>query len=226
LLSRVVEAKKMSSSKVLSQFAWTEVAHPVGSEQFVDKYLREQEEESPEGKKLRELEQQHQAAVQQAYNNGYAQGESAGSQRGLEEARRVEAQLSAAVAALANHRQVVYEQAKGQLVELAFAIADKIASSRGIAERNTVIETVEHCIAEILDKTRMRIKVNPAEIEFVKQRFDEIVKVNDAAATALVEADNRVSLGGCIIETDSGSADARIESQLRMLHDRLIALEQ
>lgn len=215
----------MSSSNVYSHFAWTEEAHPVGSEQFVDEYLRQREEDSPDGQQLRQLEQQHQAEVQKARQNGYAQGEAVGLQRGLDEARRVEAQLAAAINALLGFRQTVYEEAKAQLVELAFAIADKITATRGIAERDTVIETINRCIAEILDKTRMRIRVNPAELDFVKQRFDELVKNNEAATAAVVESDNRVSAGGCIIETDSGSADARIESQLRMLREKLITLE-
>jgi flagellar assembly protein FliH len=215
----------MSSSNVYSDFAWTEKAHPVGSEQFVDQYLRQREEESSEGQQLKQLEQQHQAEVQQTRQSGYAQGEAVGLQRGLDETRRVEAQLAAAINALLSFRQTVYEQAKVQLVELAFAIADKITAARAVAERDTVIETIDRCIGEILDKTRMKIRVNPAELDFVKQRFDELVKSNEAAAAAVVESDNRVSVGGCIIETDSGSADARIESQLRMLREKLIALE-
>jgi flagellar assembly protein FliH len=215
----------MSSSNVYSKFAWTEEAQPVGSEQFIDQYLHQREEDSDEGQHLKQLQQQQQAEVQQALQNGLAQGEAIGLQRGLDEARRVEAQLAAAVDALLSFRQTVYEEAKSQLVELAFAIADKITTARGIAERDTVIETINRCIGEILDKTRMKIRVNPTELDFVKQRFDELVKSNEAAAAAVVEADNRVSAGGCIIETDSGSADARIESQLRMLREKLITLE-
>jgi flagellar assembly protein FliH len=215
----------MSSSNVYSHFAWTEEAQPIGSEQFVDRYLRQREADSSEGQQLRQLEQQHQAEVQQALQNGYAQGETAGLQRGLDETRRVEAQLAAAINALLSFRQTVYEQAKAQLMELAFAIADKITAARAVTEHDTVIETIDRCIGEILDKTRMKIRVNPAELDFVKQRFDELVKSNEAAAAAIVEADNRVSVGGCIIETDSGSADARIESQLRMLREKLITLE-
>ena len=215
----------MSSSNVYSDFAWTEEAYPVGSEQFIDQYLRQREKDSPEGQQLKQLEQQHQAEVQQVLQKGYAQGEAVGLQRGLDETRRVEAQLAAAINALLSFRQTVYEQAKAQLVELAFAIADKITAARAVAEPDTVIETINRCIGEILDKTRMKIRVNPAELDFVRQRFDELVKSNEAAAAALIESDNRVSAGGCIIETDSGSADARIESQLRLLREKLIALE-
>jgi flagellar assembly protein FliH len=215
----------MSSSKVYSRFAWTDDAHPVGSEQFVDQFLRQREEESSEGQRIKQLEQRHQAELDQAYQNGYAKGEAVGLQRGTDEARRVEAQLAAAVNALLSFRQTLFEQAKPQLLELAFAIADKITAARGIAEHSTVMETIDRCIGEILDKTRMKIRVNPAELEFVKERFDKLVKSNEAAAAAVVESDNRVSAGGCMIETDSGSADARIESQLRMLREKLIALE-
>lgn len=215
----------MSSSRVYSRFSWEEEAHPVGSEQFVDQFLRQREEASSEGQKQKLLQQQQQAEVQQAYQNGYAQGEAAGLQRGLNETRRVEQQLAASIKALVEYRQTVYETAKAQLLELAFAIADKITASRGAAERDTVIETINRCIAEILDKSQMKIKLNPNEVAFVKQRFDDVVAKHDAAANAVVEGDARVLPGGCIIETDSGSADARIESQLRLLHDKLLSLE-
>lgn len=215
----------MSSSNVYSRFAWTKEAHPVGSEQFVDQFLRQREKDSPEGQQLEQLKQQHHTEVQQALQNGYAQGEAIGLQHGLDEVRRVEAQLAAAINALLGFRQTVYEEAKSRLLELAFAIADKITTARAVAERDTVIETIDHCIGEMLDKTRMKIRVSPAEFDFVKQRFDELIKNNEAAAAAIVESDNRVSAGGCIIETDSGSADARIESQLRMLREKLITLE-
>jgi flagellar assembly protein FliH len=215
----------MSSSKVYSQFSWTKDAHPVGNEHFVEEYLRKREEESSEGQQLRLLEQKHQAELQQAHQNGYAQGEAIGLQRGMDEARRVEGQLAATVGALLTYRNNLYEQASAQMTELAFAIADRVALARGVAERDTVIETINRCIAEILDKTKMRIKVNPAELKYVQQRFEAIVAQNDAAASAVIEADSRVSPGSCIIETDSGSADARIESQLRQLHEKLIAQE-
>jgi flagellar assembly protein FliH len=215
----------MSSSKVYSRFTWTEDAHPVGDERFIDQFLRQRAEESSEGQLIKQLEQQHQAELEQAFQNGYAKGESVGLKRGMDEARRVEAQLAATYNSLLSFRQTIYEQAKPQLVELALAIANKITTARGAVEHNTVIETIDRCIGEILDKTRMKIRVNPAELDFVKQRFDELVKRNEAAEAAVVESDNRVSAGGCIIETDSGSADARIESQLRMFHEKLIALE-
>ncbi len=215
----------MSSSNVYSHFSWTEEAQPIGSEEFIDQYLRQREQASPEGQRLKHIEQQRQAELQQAHRNGYAQGEAAGLQRGLDEARRVEAQLAAAIKALHDFRATAYQQAVAQLLDLTFAVADKITAARAVAERDTVLETINRCIGEILDKTRMKIKVSPADFEFVKQRFDDLVKKNESAASAVVESDTRVSTGGCIIETDSGSADARIESQLQVLREKLVVLE-
>lgn len=215
----------MSSSKVISRFALTDEAHPVGSEEFVVQFYRERDEQSPAVQKLRQLAQQQEVAAKQVFQNGYAEGQAAGLQQGLAEARRVEAQLAATISALVSHRETVYQQAKTQLLELAFAIADKITASRAVVESDTVMETINRCIAEILDKTHLRIRVHPEQCEFVKSKVDELSQSHDAIAVTTVEPDSRVSVGGCVIETDSGCADARIESQLRMLRDKLIALE-
>jgi flagellar biosynthesis/type III secretory pathway protein FliH len=39
------------------------------------------------------------------------------------------------------------------------------------------------------------------------------------------EADSRISFGGCVVDTDSGTADGRIESQLQMLKAELTKIE-
>ncbi len=216
----------MSSSNVFSHFSWAAEAHPVGSEEFIQHFYRDKEENSSEGLKLKQLQEQHQVEVQKAYQNGYAQGEAAGLQKGLAEARHVESQLAAAINALLAYQQSVYEQARTQLLEMSFALADKITSARAVAEQDTVVGTINRCVAEILDKTRIKIKVSPEQYDFVKSKLGELIRNNESISAAVVECDSRVSLGGCIIETDSGSADARIECQLNMLRDKLIALEQ
>ena len=216
----------MSSSKIISQFALAEDKFPVGSDEFVSRFLREREEQSSEGLRLKRMEERHQVELQQAYQNGFVQGEATGLQRGQSEARRVEAQLSNVISELVGYRQRLFEQSKTRLLELALTIANKITEARAVTEKETVLDTITRCIAEILDKTRIKVKVSPGELEFVKTHFDALVKSNEAIAAAVVESDPRVSAGGCIIETDYGSADARLESQMQFLKEKLLALEQ
>lgn len=216
----------MSLSNVISQFALDAESYPVGSQEFIDRFYREKKERTPQERKLKELEEKCQADAQQAFQNGYAQGQAAGLRQGMIEAQRIQAQLNSVITELVNYKHTIYEQSKAQLLELAFAVADKITSARAATEQQAVIESINRCIAEILDKTRIRVKVNPTQYEYVKSALAELTRANESISVATVEADTRVSIGGCIIETDSGSADARIESEMQALKEKLLALEQ
>jgi len=214
----------MSLSNVISQFALDVESYPVGSQEFVDRFYREKKERTPQERKIKELEEKCQADVQQAFQNGYAQGQAAGLRQGMIEAQRIQAQLNSVMTELVNYQHTIYEQSKAQLLELAFAVADKITSARAATEQDAVIESINRCIAEILDKTRIRVKVNPTQYEYVKGALAELTRANESISVATVEADTRVSIGGCIIDTDSGSADARIESEMQALKEKLLAL--
>ncbi len=214
----------MSSSKVLSLVQFTESPVPVGSREFIDRFRKEQEESSPEGQKLRKLEERHQQELQQAFAKAYAQGEAAGLQKGMARAQQVESELRGAINNLVNYHHKIYEQARLQVFDLSFALADKITAARGEAEQKTVMETIELCIVEFLDKSRLLIKVNPAQVEFVRKQLSEADAVHDSTTHVAVEGDARIGFGGCIVETDSGSADARFETQLEILKTRLLEI--
>lgn len=214
----------MSSSKVLTAVQLAATRVPIGSHEFIERFRREQEESSPEGRRRRELEERHQRELQQTRTSAYQQGEAAGLQKGLAKSQQIENEMRQAITALVNYQKAVYEQARRQTFELAFALADKITSARGETEQQTVIDTINRCISEFLDKSRLVIRVNPAQAEFVRQQLGAVAALNDSTAHVAVETDTRVGPGGCIVETDSGSADARFETQLEILKTRLLEL--
>ena len=214
----------MSSSKVLSSVAMATQRVPIGTSEFIERYQRELEENSSIGQRLKMLEERHQIEIKRAYQRGFADGENAGLQRGLEASRKLESELRQTITTLANYHQTVYQNASSELLEMSFALANKIVSARGEAEKHVVIETINACLREVLDKTRLTVRVNPAQAEFVKNQVQSLGGMNEATAHITVESDSRIQSGGCIIETDSGNADGRLENQLQVLHQKLLDL--
>ena len=212
----------MSSSRVLASAALTSSKVPIGSTEFVERYRRELEENSTVGQRIKQLEERHQIELQQTYRRGFAEGESSGLQRGLAASRQLEDELRQAITALVSYRQTVYRQAETQLFDLAFALANRITTARGETESQVVLDTINACLREVLDKTRLTVRVNPAQASFVKSQIDNLGGVNEAVSHIVVEADGRISAGGCIIETDSGNTDGRIENQLQVLKSKLL----
>jgi flagellar assembly protein FliH len=71
--------------------------------------------------------------------------------------------------------------------------------------------------------------VNPADIEQMRAHRDELLALGDVKTLRVIE-DQRVDRGGVILETDAGSVDAKISTQLtevrKILHivDDLVVL--
>ena len=58
----------------------------------------------------------------------------------------------------------------------------------------------------------LRIRVNPEDRELVDARLVE--RVGEAAASWEVTTDGAITVGGCIVDTECGEVDARLDAQL------------
>ena len=57
------------------------------------------------------------------------------------------------------------------------------------------------------------MRVNPADIERMREHRDELLALGDVKNIRVIE-DQRVDRGGVVVETDGGTIDAKISTQL------------
>ncbi|MFH2056900.1 MAG: FliH/SctL family protein [bacterium] len=215
----------MSSSKVVRRFSFTEQSVPIGNQEYLQRVETERRDASPLEQRFRQLQEQAVRNQQRAYQDGFAAGQKQGLAQGQAEAEKVRQHLQGVAAALEAFREQLYEQSRGELTELAFALADRIIGSRSEREQELVIETVARCVSEILDKAKIKIRVNSRQVDFIKENLESIRALDESISQISIEPDQRVAPGGCIVETDSGTADGRLQSQLEMLRRGLLAQE-
>ena len=60
----------------------------------------------------------------------------------------------------------------------------------------------------------MTVRVNPADIETMREHREQLMSMNDIDNMRVIE-DQRVDRGGVVIETEAGTIDAKISTQLR-----------
>jgi flagellar assembly protein FliH len=66
------------------------------------------------------------------------------------------------------------------------------------------------------------LKVNPKDLDLVREHRKEWVEAVEGMGTLTVEADPAIARGGCVLETDAGDVDARVEERLAMLNTALL----
>lgn len=118
-----------------------------------------------------------------------------------------------------------YEKAFEKLViETAFEVAKKVVQ-REISNETVINENVRIAINKIMGANEVRLKLNPADLDQLTEASKNLIH-GSSFNKIKIESDLRIEQGGCLIETEIGSVDARISTQLgemqKQLEDSLI----
>jgi type III secretion system HrpE/YscL family protein len=119
-------------------------------------------------------------------------------------------------------RDTALAEAERDLLRLAITIAEKIIGHE--IERNST--TLADIIANALRHTRqnemLTVRIHPADLPLVEVQRERLNQMSRARFLDFVP-DPRVSRGGCIIESESGTVDAQLATQLQVLERALLA---
>jgi flagellar biosynthesis/type III secretory pathway protein FliH len=159
--------------------------------------------------------------ARQAYSareQGLAQGI-----RAAEESYRAKlARLDALSASLQQERAEFFSRIEPELVRLAIAIAEKTIQRELETQPDTVLHLLRTALKRIRDREHLRISVNPRDFDQVKQARDDLISAVDGLRKLEIVEDRRVGPGGSLIESPSGTLDARIDTQLDQISQALI----
>jgi flagellar biosynthesis/type III secretory pathway protein FliH len=109
--------------------------------------------------------------------------------------------------------------------EEALHVAAAIAHQAVNRELPNMVDVPLRLVREALElavgSVKLKIRMNPQDVESLRQEVDSLVgKITPAAETEIV-ADVRISPGGCYLETTQGIIDQRIESRLERIVSEL-----
>jgi flagellar assembly protein FliH len=136
----------------------------------------------------------------------------------IEEARRDYAQLCQALTtgleAFESNKRRLLAMAESGLLELALAIGRRVckhdvgaSSEAARANAAALLEMVKH-------ESDLELRLNPADHQTLSTVADELIATTDRRAHVRLVADPGVERGDCILESRSGTIDARVETQL------------
>jgi len=130
--------------------------------------------------------------------------------RGLVEMARIE-------------RHKIIESAEPEIVRLAVYIAERVLNQHVAVDQNAVIDMVRAAITRLVNREKVTVRVNPADMQTMREHRDQLMSINDIDHMRVIE-DQRVDRGGVVIETESGTIDSKVSTQLREVR-RLLAVD-
>ena len=163
-----------------------------------------------------ELAQVRQQATDAGREQGLQQGRLAAQAEFQQQLDSLRAVIQSARNAHTRHLEEVADEAG----EIVFTAVCKILGD-GFTNREGAVATVREAVRRSKERGRLLVRVSPEDFELLSSRRRELLEGAVAGEVDLV-ADEKVKLGGCLLEGASGSLDARLELQLQRLREVLV----
>jgi len=152
--------------------------------------------------------------IEEARDQGYQQGYRDGLEA-LEAAKRafaqqLSAQMAQIVAGFDEQTQALDARLADTLVQTAVTLARQVVRSEVAQRPELIVHVAQDAIGAVMLSARhLRLRLNPMDLPLVELGAADLL----AARVVLLQADATLSPGGCIIESDLGQVDARIEQR-------------
>ena len=159
------------------------------------------------------------SAVAQAYRKGYEEGYAACAKAAESEVTKQVAAFRAMVDELASQRKRLIRESEQAVLKLSCEIARKIIGRAAEIKENLIEEVVKNAVGHLAERQRMVIRVNPLDLEILERNQPEWISSDEGIE---LKADKRIKRGGCLVEGESGSVDAQIESQIDVIEKALM----
>ena len=118
-----------------------------------------------------------------------------------------------------NIRHETYRMIEKEVVELALAIARQVICQEITMDKEIVVCVAREALAKVESPGRIKIKMSPSDLQFINETRYQLSNLVENIDTVTLEATESIQSGGCIIETDFGEIDARIEKQLQAVEE-------
>lgn len=136
------------------------------------------------------------------YESGYS--------KGYEEAL-------AGLASLESETNSLFEKLEPQVAKLAIRVAEKIVGAELTARPEAIAAIVAQALKTVRHQKDISIRVHSSHAPALEARKATLLGVLSRARDVMIRADDSMRPGGCIIESELGTLDADLTTQLEML---------
>ena len=138
-----------------------------------------------------------------------------------QELREARETMSNIIESALKQRRSLIESAEKEIVRLGYAVAERVVYAEIERNPDVVVDVARAAVKRLVERERVTIRVNPEDLERMRSHREDMLALGDIREVRVI-ADGRVDHGGVLLETDGGTIDARIATQLqesrRVLH--------
>jgi flagellar assembly protein FliH len=158
---------------------------------------------------IRQAEENSEIIRQVAHDKGINEAKENFETEIAERISEIRVKLAATIEQISGLSNEITKNVEPEVVELALHIAKKIVGREVTIDREIALTLVKVSLSKLHNRSIAEVHLNPEDFNFVENNRE---KLDFRGSLKLVE-DISISVGGCLIHTETGDIDARIESQ-------------
>ena len=157
----------------------------------------------------KEILNQVKEEMERSKKEGFEKGHQEGLENALEMLHRVK-----------ELRAKLFSDNEGEIIKLVLEIAKKVIGREFSENDKAVLNVIRLALSDAVGD-KIIVRVNPEDYKNIKNNQKELISATDGSSTLQLREDEEVQPGGCIVETDIGTIDAQIDTQLSAIKKAL-----
>lgn len=133
------------------------------------------------------------------------------------------AALKLATVQIEQSRQAWQQHWERHAVNLATAIAARICRRELARQPEISLDWIREALSLAAGNAQINVRLCPADHELIAPQIEKIARELTGLGTVRILADETITSGGCRVDTEFGSLDQQLESQLARVTEELLS---
>lgn len=187
----------------------------------VEEIERQTEEQAIELKVLEKISVLQEDAYQKAYDLGFEEGHKKAAAEKAEELQQKSQMLDQLFESMQQIKEEMVRQNEAHIMKMIYEVATRLAFDHVNENQDLVLKVIKKSIEDAQADENVNVLVSPEQFEFLEQIQQSAGRENDFLKKVKFVASESVSIGSCIVETNYGVIDSRIEERVSKLWSEL-----
>jgi len=161
-----------------------------------------------------------------AFEDGREKGRSEGKLLRNDELKEELAVMSHVVTELDHQKKEWLLHCENEVLQLGLSIARKILQVEPKINQEILLKVIKAALMRVIDKNGLEIHIHPDDETQAKVILPELLAQMRDLPRVEIKMDEHVGRGGCLIETRSGFVDARLETQLEKISEKIFMVTE
>jgi flagellar assembly protein FliH len=171
--------------------------------------------------KKKDLPPEKSVNIEVIREEAYAKGKVAGHLEAEEKLHLATQALGSGLEQISCLRKSLLTKSKEDMIRLIMAVVKQVIQTEVEENKSIIVKTVTKTLEAAVPADQYYIRVHPEDLKIVTEKESLFLAGMKGLKNISFRADETISRGGCIAESQAGEVDATINSQLTEIYEHL-----